>query len=187
MNKKNTIISIVILLALLAGAGIWKWKNKPQNITETQGYSQDLDKLKVYKNSKFHYSFKYPSDYNTYKINDGDGPLVATISTEEDEHTDVASSVDKNFLFGVSYTGKNDLEINSIKSLFGATNSGDIDFSHITIAGEPGFKLNFKKEDKSIISDFYFVKSPTGHVLEITVLINNSIARQIFDSLQFTD
>ncbi len=81
MNKKSGVILIIIFFALLAGAGVWKWKNKTQNITEPKEQVQnelenlatekeplvleeiDTSNWKTYRNEEYGFEVKYPEGW----------------------------------------------------------------------------------------------------------------------------
>lgn len=174
MNKKITIISIVILLALLAGAGVWKWKNNPQNITEQQKQNEqnknesddlvtekdppvlekiDTSNWQTYRNEEYGFEFKYPNIYlsDCSKIQN-----ELSISISDTEKEDCYSWPDGRIGIGFEIYDKNKPDFHydsySIKKV--KLNNQEIDqvIGYYEIKGSEGEILSYHPKSKVILS-----------------------------------
>lgn len=204
MSKSIKVILSILAILLIFGMIVWSVKNRKQkavnnqevlqnqNIDQNQqqeeGQNENSEEIdtsdwKTYRNAKYGYEIRYPLPYAVYKI--GDGQYMP--ATENDESIGLKKEKDSDFIFGVYDTGTDVLSASSIKSQFGATDPNDIEIVSVVILGQSGYKLIFRKEDKSRVSDFYFLKTSNGNMLEITILTGNRIANLIFSSLRFSN
>lgn len=171
MSKKIIIsVCLVLVMVIFAGVFVLLKKNKQEN------NNVDLTK-KTYINDKFNYSFEYPSEYNVFKISDapeefakGDEPNVSVRKNSKD-----------NGVFSIMYKGENVLNSDSIKMQFESLEKEDIDIISVT---DKIYKVEFKKPDPYIISDFYYVNNSKNQTFSITVLKGNDVGNEIFSSLE---
>lgn len=200
MNKKLLIIIssgiVVVILAVCILAWNVNQSKHQQSKQFNKGKRLDTNNQQlvgnnsessdeIYQNENLNYTFSYPSNYLVYKISDG----KEVIAGNSDHNVAVKKDEKQSYIFSVSNIGTNKLDVNSIKSQFeGSTSGADLSILPVTIAGQPGYKLEFSKEDPYRVSSFYYVQNPKNNqTLEITVLIDDSVASEIFSSFKFTN
>lgn len=180
MNLKT--IFLPILLISLAAVGCNKVK--PIKPTATGTVSPSVIALtQTYTNTKYRYSFKYPEGYKLESSNETGFPAPATNSTGEiniikDMTTNQIFSIDSTLNLYPSFSEQ------GIENYFGKNKN--VVITPINILGNSGYKITSNGNDRSIISDFYFVQNKTGVTVMITIAQGNVVSQQIFNSFKFT-
>ena len=136
----------------------------------------------VYSNTKYGYSFEYPS--NSLQLTAGAGNTGDLVITPTAEGVNVSKKGDSvgNGVFYVSIPGIQ-LTPASIRGQFGATKAENLSVTATTIGGVSGYKAVISG-DSSVVSNFYFIKNVAGTVLELTAVISSSDAQGVLGSFK---
>jgi|GEM_PF-1879405 len=136
----------------------------------------------TYTNTKYSYLFKYP---NTVELtasaeNSNDMAISATAGGVN------VSPAGGNSGNGIFYVSVPNIAFTTtaIKNQFGSTKAENMAITSKTIAGASSYEVVISG-DSTVVSTFYFIQSPSGTVLELTVLNNSSDAQNVLSSFQF--
>lgn len=150
---------------------------------ETAATPDDGDaEWKTYTNTKHNYSFRHPDTATiTATVGDLDNVAISSTADEVKVYPAKGSDVANLFYVGLSDT---DFTVAAIKDRLSATDPGEVNITSTTIAGASSYKAMLSG-NTLIASTFYFIKSPKGAVLELTVMNDNQDAQGILSSFQF--
>jgi len=154
---------------------------KSKTAETASGTTDETSATTTYTNSAHSYSFSYE---NSYKLTATQGDAETNASTSS-ESVSVKKSGESDAVFSVTTTSLTTLNENSIKGDFGATKAENITVTSTTVGGKPGYKVTIAN-DSSVVSDFYFVATPSAKILRLTVAKNSSVAAKALSSFTFT-
>jgi len=172
-----------IILILLAAGGFFAWQKTVKAPTSTPQSAKNVPipkDWKIYTNTKYHYSFRYPKEYYIYQFA-GEGDIYPI--TQEANEVWVTDKEKSEPVLTISGT-----IINSIKEYFQKIDNTDL--IKLSIDGKMGYEVRSKNGSPGIsaITSDYFVSNLHDQVLEITVdKYNNLLAKQIFSSIKFVE
>jgi hypothetical protein len=137
----------------------------------------------TYTNSKYSYSFKYPT---TEKLTATSGTNDnATISATADAvNVFPSDKTVKDSIFKVSVPSIQLTEA-AIKTQFSSEPSANITVTAATVGGVDGFKVVITG-DTTVVSTFYFAKNTAGNILELTVLNASTDAKTMLTTFKLT-
>jgi len=195
------VLGIMLIVAIVFGAGVYLYANNKTakekeklnaQITELQNKisgaktatmpTDEIANWKTYTNTKYGYSFKYPDTVTMTASEDNSDNLAINPTADGVNVFPVGGNIGN----GIFYISSLNIEFttDAIKGQFGATKPEDITLTPTTIAGASSYKVTILG-DSAVVSAFYYIKSPSGTVLELTVVNGNSDAQKILSSFQF--
>lgn len=125
--SKNWLILLAIVI--VAGLGLYAYKNPPQRINENDDSSIDISGWKTYREDRFGFEFKYPADLITKDDTANAQAALYTLFDAKIEGQDATRFA--------SAVIEGDIESNREK--FSGPLSSD--FQEIKVAGKDGFKV----------------------------------------------
>ncbi|MDP3057763.1 MAG: PsbP-related protein [bacterium] len=183
---KSLLIFVIVLFALITALimaiDFPSFKNYPpvtiQSTVEPTPVV-DISDWKTYRNEKYGYEFKYPSNIflNSYDEVGNEIEIANNAITVATQYNNK-----KGVIFFVRDVNIS-LTPDGIKNQFGATNKENISIIPAQIAGVNGYQVVFA-DNKNIVSDFYFIKKGE-QVLELTVLKNDKIVSKMLSTFKF--
>lgn len=155
--------------------------NKTSAINTSNPSNDEMASWKTYTNTKYDYSLKYPESFTMTASADNLDDLPIGPTADSVNVFPVNGSVPDGIFFvdpGVEFT------IDAIKDQFSATNKDNIIVTPMTIGGASAYKVKILG-DSGVVSTFYDIKSPSGKILQLTVVNDSTDAQKILSSFQF--
>ena len=180
----STKLLVPIILVGFIAAGC----NKAQPVDNQNSSNSTSNPVNIlhetYANTKYGYSFKFPSSYKveTFISTEGGQDLPNTTANSDSNPVVVSNEEGVSYMAISAFNITQPLSKDSIKDDF-ATEPENI--SKITIAGGPSFKVTFS-EASNIPHDIYILQKSNNLALEIKIRRNDTISSQMLNSFQFT-
>lgn len=188
------VLIFVVIVGLLATTG-WlvydrqksKSSNKPANTQASQQKASQVAQAqdpyqgwKIYDNTAYSFSFKYPEALSLASYAGTGGPSTNKPATPTSDNVFVDA---QDSYFSVDVTKNIKLDSSYIKRQFGATNPNDIVLEPLSHNGISGFKVVFKQNVGAVSEFYFFQKANSLTIYKVVVQIGSGTAAKIFDTL----